>query len=138
MKKILKDKGVMGLVDEFMRLKDVIKRAKGLTDRARRYDRIASSIHAILNEVSDITDDPPEKVFVPGDRYSSGNTDRECWAKLYGETEKIAKEKQHKYFEEFTPGGYGTTVRFSDWVYDEANGGVYYYYIHLTRMHSCD
>lgn len=131
---LIKDKGVIGLVDEYLRLKDVVRRARGLTERARRFDRVSSSIYAILSEVNDIVGDEP-KARIPSDRYSSGHRDSECWAKLYGKTREIALAKQEKYLTDFPPQGYDTRAIFSDWVVDS---GTTYYFIHMTRMHSCD
>lgn len=136
MDNLLKDKGIVVLVDEFTRLKDVIKRTKKLVEKARKFDRISSSVYVILDEVSDITDDQPKKFVLPIDRYSSGHTDRECWAKLYGKTETEAQAKKDKYFEEFPHQGYNTAVGQSGWVRDE--DGPYYYHIYISRMHSCD
>lgn len=78
----------------------------------------------------------PAKV-LPVDDYSSGHTDRQCWAKLYGRTKGKAERKRDNYFENFPPYGYGTAVNYSDWIHDVSCGGVYYY-IYITRMHSCD
>lgn len=134
---LIKDKGVIGLVEEYLRLKEAVRKAIKLTSGAKRYDLISSSVNAILSEVEDIvgTDDKP--LSIPGDRYSSGHRDRDCWAKLYGSTRDIALAKQKKYFEDFPSAGYGTRVVSSDWVVDEASGKPYYF-IHLARNHSCD
>ncbi len=70
---------------------------------------------------------------IPKDVYGNGHTDSECYAKLYGATEKEVKAKAEKYFADYDPYGYGTCYKVS---IQQHTGG--YWFCELCRWHSCD
>jgi len=135
MSNVMKHKDVVTLAAEYLRLKDVIKRAKRLSSGAKRFDLVASSIDSILAEVDDLMREQPKGI--PGDRYSSGHRDSQCWAKIYGETKAIAEAKRDDYFRDYPTFGYSTNVITSKWVTDDPAHDPYYF-IHIVRIHSCD
>jgi hypothetical protein len=71
------------------------------------------------------------KMQLPEDQYSSGHSDAQCWAKVYGRTRGELQDKIDSYLESYPPFGYHTTV---DKIVKE-NG---HYCAHLSRWHSCD
>jgi len=73
---------------------------------------------------------------LPEDKYSSGNSDYQCGAELYGETKEQADIKKRKYYSCYPIQGYGTRVAYEGWVHPK--DGERYYYIKMARWHSCD
>ena len=72
---------------------------------------------------------------LPEDKYSSGNRDDQCWVELYGLTKEQADVKRDKYFNSYPVQGYNTETVYESWI---EKGSMRYYYIKMTRWHSCD
>lgn len=71
----------------------------------------------------------------PADKYSSGNNDYQCWAKIYGKTKKEANAKRKEYFASYPTRGYNTITEWEGWVISKEKR---YYFIRMSRWHSCD
>jgi len=79
-----------------------------------------------------------DKLGVPRDKYSSGNRDDLCFAKIYGLTQKEAETKAKRYYARYPVQGYSTHTRHSDWLDHLPGCKTRIFYIHVSRWHSCD
>ena len=69
----------------------------------------------------------------PEDKYFNGQTDRECYALLYGQSEVEIRGKFRCYETRFPFIAYGTYI---DGKIEKHKDG--YYYAVVRRQHSCD
>ncbi|NQU83678.1 MAG: hypothetical protein HQ536_03115 [Parcubacteria group bacterium] len=70
---------------------------------------------------------------VPEDVISSGNRDADCYATLYGVSEKETLEKRDEYLKEYPTEGYNTRV-----VSQPTKQREGYWCCRITRWHSCE
>lgn len=72
----------------------------------------------------------------PQDRVSTGNRDDLCYAQFFSTKKSETLKKKNEYLKRYPTFGYSTQVSSAKWII--ARDAKDYYYIHLTRWHSCD
>jgi hypothetical protein len=72
----------------------------------------------------------------PDDEVSSGNRDDQCYAIYYSREIPVLGTKRKMYFNQYPTKGYNTTVKDSGTV--KAPCGHIFYFVYITRWHSCD
>ena len=76
------------------------------------------------------------KIGWPKDEISNGIRDVKCYGIFYSREVDILEKKRKIYFDDFPTKGYNTTVADRGTV--KAPCGHIFYFVYITRWHSCD